>query len=216
MMKKNILLCLLIFCCSYENYTRAMPSITQIIGITVRCVVIRYATLGIAEYVIQKAIDEENYSRLDMFRFIWNIYPFFLKKGGMVPRMLACLDNTKKNIILYLIDIGTYVKPEILLRACRNNDIQLVRQCIKGGVCASKAVYKSSGGAEPFYGYLAYANAIHHASYHGNKEVIQLLLNAEVSINQRDEHYFNALYYALQTIDGLKIVDFLLEKGIEP
>src|SRR5260221_9996600 len=115
-MNKNIVLCLLILLCSNKSYAMTIPSVNQVVGIAVCCVVARYVTCWIAEYCAKNAIEQENYTYLKILKFV---FPFLFKKGNIISQTLKRLHSSKETLTFFLIDSGTYVEPAVLLRACQ-------------------------------------------------------------------------------------------------
>lgn len=99
--------------------------------------------------------------------------------------------------------------------ACKKNKFLFVKRFLLAGVDVHKAIYRRSTGPNFRFNDLHYTNAIHYAGYYGNRETIDLFLQDGLSINQYDKCDNNVLFYALQSIEGLRVIDYLINKGAE-
>src|SRR5581483_2911273 len=205
---QSIVLCTLLF---FSHNSRAVdPVVLGLKGVTIGLLlyIIMSEKAAILNYLLLKACEKENRNYIKILQFLGvDINRTDIKGRGCDcatcvdkdPVLQPVLDialTKDRNFLDFLIQRGLRIFQKNLAKAVKANDIELVKKYIGYGVNV------------PDY-------CMQDACFQGNKDMINLLLQTGLDINVEPSRDIRdiPIMYAYRSIHGLRILDYLIEKG---
>src|SRR5438477_3501457 len=222
---KSLLLCCILFFSITINATKIPRFVYPITGLFVLCGIsyCLYARHFLLNNLLLRACEQENRNLIKFLIWLGADINYQMANDshnnfGGFPHYVLDIALTKDMAFLdFLVEQGLKVPSFYLLRATEKNNMSLVRKYVEYGVDATKARVAQVGLASRSLDNRE-ADCMHHACRHGNKDMIALLQTTGIDINDQSSAYQSKkipIMFAYRSIEGLRILDYLIEKGAQ-